>query len=84
MGKHSSKKKLKIKKLSPELIDTLITKIYQEFDLIDLIECHLIKRRIEKNHQLSHKDKNKLTNFLTRKGFYWDTIQGVYHDWGLI
>ncbi len=84
IGPRALKSEIYPHQLSPELIDTLITKIYQEFDLIDLIECHLIKRRIEKNHQISHKDKNKLTNFLTRKGFYWDTIQGVYHDWGLI
>ena len=84
IGPRALKSEIYPHQLSPELIDTLITKIYQEFDLIDLIKFHLVKRRIEKNLQLSHKDKNTLTNFLTRKGFYWDTIQGVYHDWGLI
>jgi regulatory protein len=70
--------------LSPELIESLIQEVYREFDLIDLIESHLNKRKIVKNILLDHKDKNKLTNFLTRKGFYWDTIQAVYLDWGLI
>ncbi|MBC8346698.1 MAG: RecX family transcriptional regulator [Candidatus Marinimicrobia bacterium] len=70
--------------LSPDLVDTLINNIYREFDLSGLIEFHLSKRRIEKNIPLNHKEKNKLTNFLTRKGFFWETIQTVYHDWGLL
>ncbi|MDP6201581.1 MAG: regulatory protein RecX [Candidatus Marinimicrobia bacterium] len=70
--------------LSPELIDSLIDDIYDEFDQNHLIETHLIKRKIEKHKSLNHKEKNRLTSFLQRKGFGWETIIDVYHDWGLI
>ncbi len=70
--------------LSPDLTDSLLAEVYREFDMISLIESHLIKRRIAKNSPLNNKDKKRLSDFLLRKGFYWDTIQEVYNNWGLI
>ena len=34
--------------------------------------------------ELNKKDKNRLNNFLKRKGFYWDSIVSVYSEWGIL
>jgi SOS response regulatory protein OraA/RecX len=87
-GKAFVKEKVKNKRIGPralsrkyipiiyhqKLIDSLIDDIYDEFDQNHLIETHLIKRKIEKHKPLNHKEKNRLTTFLQRKGFGWETI----------
>lgn len=84
IGPRALKEELYPHHLSPELTESLIQEVYVEFDPYFLIENHLIKKRIEKNMSFKNKDKKRMTDFLMRKGFYWDSIQEVYHDWGLI
>lgn len=97
-GKAFVKEKVKSKKIGPralkeelyphfissELTEALIQEIYIEFDPYILIEDHLRKKRIDKKMDLNKKDKKRLTDFLLRKGFYWDSVQEVYNDWGLL
>ena len=66
------------------LVDKLIEDIYTEFDPHELIEFHLKKRGIKRKKNLDQKSQKRMNDFLTRKGFYWDTIREVYLDWGLL
>ena len=58
--------------------------MYDEYNPKALIESHLAKKRIKKKTLINKKDKKRLTDFLIRKGFYWDSIRDVYYDWELI
>ena len=93
-----SNEKVKLKKIGPfllkpdlfkhgldtELIDNCINEIYNQYNIQDLIEFHLEKKKIIKNELLDKKDKKRLDNYLIRKGFNWEQINNVYADWGLI
>ena len=62
----------------------LIKEIYNQYNIQDLIEFHLEKKKIIKNELLDKKDKKRLDNYLIRKGFNWEQINNVYAEWGLI
>ena len=93
-----SNEKVKLKKIGPfllksdlfkhgldiELIDNCINEIYNQYNIQDLIEFHLEKKKIIKNELLDKKDKKRLDNYLIRKGFSWELINNVYAEWGLI
>ena len=93
-----SNEKVKLKKIGPfllksdlfkhgldtELIDNCINEIYNQYNIQDLIEFHLEKKKIIKNELLDKKDKKRLDNYLIRKGFNWEQINNVYAEWGLI
>ena len=93
-----SNEKVKLKKIGPfllkpdlfkhgldtELIDNCINEIYNQYNIQDLIEFHLDKKKIIKKELLDKKDKKRLDNYLIRKGFNWEQINNAYADWGLI
>jgi regulatory protein len=66
------------------LIDRIIQEIYDKYDIHTLIEKHLEKKSINKGSSLENAIKQKLDNYLRRKGFSWGQINVVYADWGLI
>ena len=70
--------------LRSDLVDQLIQNIYTEFNPHELIEFHLRKRGIKPKKHLDQKSQKRINEFLTRKGFYWDTIREVYLDWELL
>ena len=93
-----SSEKVKLKKIGPfllksdlfkhgldsELIANCINEVYNQYNIQDLIEFHLEKKKIIKNELLDKKDKKRLDNYLIRKGFNWEQINNVYAEWGLI
>ena len=52
IGPKALKSELFPHNLSPELTEFLLDNVYREFDMISLIESHLIKRRIEKENAI--------------------------------
>lgn len=93
-----AKEKVKLKNIGPlllrselfkhyietALIDRIIQEIYDKYDIHTLIEKHLEKKSINKGSSLENAIKQKLDNYLRRKGFSWGQINVVYADWGLI
>lgn len=93
-----AKEKIKLKKIGPKLLrlelikrgidQDLSTEVIDDcysHDLVnDLICFHINKRKIEKKALLENKEKKKLTDFLMRKGFDWQSISTVYSEWGLL
>ena len=84
IGPRALKKEIYQHNLADELTESLIQEVYDEFNPKALIESHLTKKRIKRKTLINKKDKKRLTDFLIRKGFYWDSIRDVYHDWELI
>ncbi len=70
--------------LSSDLINRLIDKAYKKNDINELISFHLNRKKINKSIQLNKKELTRLNNYLLRKGFEWDNISDVYHEWGLM
>ena len=71
-------------KLETEVLEKTIIDVYKKYDLRQLIISHLIKKKVHKNSLLNVKERNRLDNYLKRKGFYWDSIIEVYQEWGII
>ena len=84
IGPRALKKEIYQHNLRTELTESLIQEVYDEYNPKELIESHLVKKRIKKKTLINKKDKKRLTDFLIRKGFYWDSIRDVYYDWELI
>ena len=84
IGPRALKKEIYQHNLPTELMESLIQEVYDEYNPKALIELHLAKKRIKKKTLINKKDKKRLTDFLIRKGFYWDSIRDVYYDWELI
>ncbi len=84
IGPRALKKEIFQHNLPTELMESLIQEVYDEYNPKALIELHLAKKRIKKKTLINKKDKKRLTDFLIRKGFYWDSIRDVYYDWELI
>ena len=84
IGPRALKKEIFQHNLPTELMESLIQEVYDEYNPKALIELHLAKKRIKKKTLINKKDKKRLTDFLIRKVFYWDSIRDVYYDWELI
>ena len=61
-------------KLNAEMVENTVAKIYSEYSIDSLLESHLKKRKIKKNTHLLGNEKNRLLQFLYRKGFSWEDI----------
>ena len=61
-------------KLNEEMVENTVAKIYNDYSIDSLLESHLKKRKIKKNTNLLGSEKNRLLQFLYRKGFSWDDI----------
>jgi len=70
-------------KLDNELIEKLLLKAYEETPEIELVERLLLKRRINEGQKLTQKEKNRLINFLQRRGHTWGVINSVLNKWML-
>ncbi len=66
--------------LEQELVEETIDRIYTEFSIDKLLGNHLKKRKIRRDTQLQGNEKNRLMNFLKRKGFSWDDISRVFDE----
>ena len=84
IGPKAIKSELFPHQLSPDFIDELIESIYKKYKINDLITFHLKRKKIKKNTQMNKSDLSRLNNYLLRKGFEWDNINGLYVEWGLI
>ena len=84
IGPKAIKSELFPHQLSPDFVDELIESIYKKYKINDLITFHLKRKKIKKNIQMNKSDLSRLNNYLLRKGFEWDNINGLYIEWGLI
>ena len=66
--------------LEQELIEETIDRIYTEFSIDKLLGNQLKKRKIRRDTQLQKNEKNRLLNFLKRKGFSYDDISRVFDE----
>ena len=84
IGPKAIKSELFPHQLSSDFVDELIENIYKKYKINDLITFHLKRKKIKKNTQMNKSDLSRLNNYLLRKGFEWDNINGLYVEWGLI
>ena len=84
IGPKAIKSELFPHQLSPDFVDELIESVYKKYKINDLITFHLKRKKIKKNTQMNKSDLTRLNNYLLRKGFEWDNINGLYVEWGLI
>ena len=70
--------------LSSELIEKLIKKAYEKNEINKLISYHLNRKKVNRRDKLKKSEFSRLNNYLLRKGFEWDSINNVYHEWDLI
>jgi len=84
IGPKAIKSELFPHQLSPDFVDDLIESVYKKYKINDLITFHLKRKKIKKNTQMNKSDLSRLNNYLLRKGFEWDNINGLYVEWGLI
>ena len=84
IGPKAIKSELFPHQLSPDFVDELIESVYKKYKINDLITFHLKRKKIKKNTQMNKSDLSRLNNYLLRKGFEWDNINGLYIEWGLI
>ena len=84
IGPKAIKSELFPHQLSPDFVDELIESIYKKYKINDLITFHLKRKKIKKNTLMNKSDLSRLNNYLLRKGFEWDNINGLYVEWGLI
>ena len=84
IGPKAIKSELFPHQLSPDFVDELIETGYKKYKINDLITFHLKRKKIKKNSQMNKSDLSRLNNYLLRKGFEWDNINGLYVEWGLI
>ena len=84
IGPKAIKSELFPHQLSPDFVDELIESVYKKYKINDLITFHLKRKKIKKNSQMNKSDLSRLNNYLLRKGFEWDNINGLYVKWGLI
>jgi len=84
IGPKAIKSELFPHQLSPDFVDELIESVYKKYKIDDLITFHLKRKKIKKNTQMNKSDLSRLNNYLLRKGFEWDNINGLYVEWGLI
>ena len=66
--------------LSQNLVENTINRMYTEFPIDTLLGNHLKKKKILRNSQLQEREKNRIVNFLKRKGFSWDDISRVFDE----
>jgi regulatory protein len=64
-------------KLNNELVEKLLLNAYEETPEEELVERLLIKRRINEGQKLTQKEKNRLINYLQRRGHTWGVINNV-------
>ena len=84
IGPKAIKSELFPHQLSPDFVDKLIESVYKKYKINDIITFHLKRKKIMKNTQMNKSDLSRLNNYLLRKGFEWDNINGLYVEWGLI
>ena len=84
IGPKAIKSELFPHQLSSDFVDELIESVYKKYKINDLITFHLKRKKIKKNSQMNKSDLSRLNNYLLRKGFEWDNINGLYVEWGLI
>ena len=84
IGPKAIKSELFPHQLSPDFVDEIIESVYKKYKINDLITFHLKRKKIKKNSQMNKSDLSRLNNYLLRKGFEWDNINGLYVEWGLI
>ena len=66
--------------LPRNLVEDTVNRMYTEFPIDTLLGNHLKKKKICRNSQLQEREKNRIVNFLKRKGFSWDDISRVFVD----
>jgi regulatory protein len=67
-------------RLSRNLVEDTLNRMYTEFPIDTLLGNHLRKKKICRNSQLQEREKNRIVNFLKRKGFSWDHISRVFDE----
>ncbi len=70
-------------KLDKELVETLLQQAYAKTPEEELVERLLEKRKITAGQKLTQKEKNRLLNYLQRRGHTWGVIKTVMENWSL-
>ncbi len=70
-------------KLDSELVEKLIQQSYEETSEEEIVERLIEKRRITKGQKLTKKEKNRLLNYLQRRGHTWGVISIVFDKWSI-
>ncbi|MBC8322066.1 MAG: RecX family transcriptional regulator [Candidatus Marinimicrobia bacterium] len=68
-------------KLDSGLVEKLIQKSYEEMPEEELVERLMEKRRVTKGQKLTQKERNRLINYLQRRGHTWGVINNVLGEW---
>ncbi len=77
LGPIALRRELQSHQLNNKLMKKLLKNAYTEYPEAGLVERLIAKRKIEKDQSLSQKDRQRLLNFLLRKGHRWDVICNV-------
>ena len=77
-GRLSVYSKLSMHKISRDLIESVIDKLYNKYKPSRTIEAILNKKKY--HISLPYKEKQKIFRFIKQKGFLWDEISGVLED----
>lgn len=83
IGPFALKMELIPHRLDANLTEMVLTEIYQEFPIDDLIDSLLDKKHINSGEKPGPKQKKRIIDFLKRKGFSWDQIKAGFERRGI-
>ncbi|MFQ6606493.1 MAG: regulatory protein RecX [Fidelibacterota bacterium] len=84
IGPFALRVELKSFALSADLVEKAITKTYEELPMETLLDSLLAKRHIKKGTALTDKEKQRLRDFLYRKGYPWEVIEATFQRYRLL
>jgi regulatory protein len=84
IGPFALRAELRTFTLSEDLVEMAVTKTYEEFPMESLVDALLTKRHIEKGASLTDKEKQRLRDFLYRKGYPWEVIDATFQRYRLL
>lgn len=75
LGQRAVLNEMRTHQINPNALEEILEKILEEHSPKNTIE-KIVEKRMQ-NKKSSLKEKQKLINFLTRKGFFWDDIEPI-------
>jgi regulatory protein len=84
MGPYGIRNALQRYKVSSNFVDQELEAIYHEFPIPSIIQSLLDKKKIQQNKKLDKQTLTRLINFLKRKGYFWEHIEPILIEKGLI
>jgi len=84
IGPFALRAELKTFALSANIVERAVTKAYEEVPVESLIDTLLTKRHIKEGTLLPEKEKQRLRDFLYRKGYPWEVIDATFQRYRLV